>query len=378
MNIGLYIHIPFCRQKCLYCDFCSYADMDHLHDEYVAALCREITGQGGIFDEYVIDTIYIGGGTPTLLSASLLVNIMDKLKANLRIATNAEVSIEANPGTVDYDKLLILKEHGINRLSFGVQSFSSNLLKKLGRIHSPQDAVKAVELAQKAGFGNVSIDLMYGLPGQTLDDLKSSINQAIGLEIQHLSIYGLKVEEGTPFFQLQAKKQLELPSDVVDETMYDFINQIVPAMGFARYEISNYAKSGYECRHNMKYWLYQPYIGVGTAAHSFINDERRANISQVDEYIYKINQGKLPIEYRENVDVETSMAEFIFLALRTVNGMSLDSFREKFGVNFLEKFASVVESLQKRQLISVSEQFIRLTELGMKYGNVVFASFLPD
>lgn len=377
MNIGLYIHIPFCRQKCLYCDFCSYDDMDHLHDEYVAALCREITGQGGIFDEYIIDTVYIGGGTPTLLSTGLLVKLLDTLHSKLRVAKDAEVSIEANPGTVDYDKLCVLRGYGINRISFGVQSFSGSLLKKLGRIHSPAEAVEAVGFAQKAGFNNINIDLMYGLPGQTLADLSSSIEQASSLKIQHLSIYGLKVEEGTPFYQLQEKGQLDLPADDIDEAMYDCVNQLTSAKGFKRYEISNYALSGYECRHNLKYWFYQPYIGVGTASHSFLSGERRANIPQVAQYINIINKGQSPVEYWETVDEAVAMAEFTFLALRTVVGVSFEAFSKQFKVDFLKRFPQIVKNLQERHLVVVTEQGMKLTDLGMKYGNVVFGSFLP-
>lgn len=377
MKTGLYIHIPFCQQKCLYCDFPSYDNLAHLYQPYVAALCQEISGWGGVLSGDVIDTIYIGGGTPTLLSADSLRRILECVHESFLIDENAEISVEANPGTVNQKKLLALKSGGVNRLSFGVQTFSNELLKSIGRIHTANQAIEAVIEAQKAGFDNINLDLMYGLPGQSCKDLEVSVRQAIELGVTHISAYGLKVEEGTPFAEMDKQGKLILPEEQVDEEMYNFTTEFLPRYGFMRYEISNFSKVGYECRHNLKYWQYQPYIGVGAAAHSFFQKERLSNISDVSQYISFTKKGKLPIEARENPEMGIAMAEYIFLALRTVQGLSTLEFKDYFSRDFLQQYGKIVSELTRKKLIIVSENQISLTTTGMKYGNVVFRAFLP-
>ena len=377
MKTGLYIHIPFCQQKCLYCDFPSYDNLAHLYQPYVAALCQEISGWGGVLSGDVIDTIYIGGGTPTLLSADSLRRILECVHESFLIDENAEISVEANPGTVNQKKLLVLKSSGVNRLSFGVQTFSNELLKSIGRIHTANQAIEAVIEAQKAGFNNINLDLMYGLPGQSCKDLEVSVRQAIELGVTHISAYGLKVEEGTPFDEMDKQGKLVLPEEQVDEEMYNFTTEFLPRYGFMRYEISNFSKVGYECRHNLKYWQYQPYIGVGAAAHSFFHKERLSNISDVSQYISFTKKGKLPIEARENPEMGIAMAEYIFLALRTVQGLSILEFKDYFSCDFFQQYGKIVSELARKKLIIVSENQISLTTTGMKYGNVVFRAFLP-
>lgn len=376
MILGLYIHIPFCRQKCLYCDFPSYSNMDHLYDDYIAALCREITGQGGSCLSYDVDTVYIGGGTPTLLTAEQLREVMTSVRKHFNITADAEISIEANPGTIDEYKLTCLKKYGINRISFGVQSFSDTLLKCLGRIHSSADAVSSVKIAQKVGFRNINVDLMYGLPNQTMKDLQESIETAARLEVEHLSIYGLKVEEQTPFAEMQARQQLNLPTDIVEEDMYDLATELAHKYGYIRYEISNYAKKGYTCRHNLKYWSYKPYLGVGAAAHSFLGTERLANTANVTEYIQMINKDNSAVKSREKLTISDAKAEFVFLALRTVDGLAYNDFNRYFNDDFLVRYCGVLEGLMQRGLINIDQQRVKLTELGMKYGNQVFFHFI--
>lgn len=376
MKLGLYIHIPFCQQKCLYCDFPSYADMDHLFGEYVAALCREISGQGGFYADTVVDTVYIGGGTPTVLPDKELVRIINCLKSNFKLTNDIEFSIEANPGTVDNEKLTLINYHGVNRISFGVQSFSDELLRIIGRIHTAAEAAEAIEMASKAGFNNINIDLMYGLPRQTIPALQDSIKTAAVLGVQHLSIYGLKVESGTPFAVFEANGTLELPSDDVDADMYDLATYLAPNYGYQRYEISNYAKKDFASKHNLKYWRYMPYIGFGVSAHSFWNGERTANTRSINEYIKLINTGYSAKDFREKISTDTAMAEFVFLALRTVSGLHYSDFKNYFNVEFIKKYESIISDLEKRHLIDIGDEEIRLTELGMKYGNIVFAAFL--
>lgn len=378
MKIGLYIHIPFCQQKCLYCDFPSHANLAHLYQPYSAALCREISGWGGVLSGKVIDSIYIGGGTPTVLSADFLMKILECVHMTFSIDESAEISIEANPGTIDQEKLLAVKSAGVNRISFGVQAFSDSLLQSIGRIHSAAQAVEAVQEAQKAGFHNINVDLMYGLPGQTLTQLEHSIGQAIHLGVTHISAYGLKVEEGTPFAAMNVEGKLMLPDEDIDEAMYELTTKLLPENGFMRYEISNFSKVGYECRHNLKYWQYRSYLGVGAAAHSFLQKERLSNIGNVSQYINCVESGKSAINSRETPEIEIAMAEYVFLALRTVEGLSVQGFNAYFSCDFFQQYGRVLSKLVNQKLIIVRENQILLTVVGMKYGNVVFRAFLPE
>jgi len=377
MKIGLYIHIPFCQKKCLYCDFPSHANLAHLYQPYVAALCREISDLGGVLSGNIVDTIFIGGGTPTVLSANWLSQILQQVHVSFSIDKTAEISIEANPGTIDQVKLFALRAAGVNRISFGVQTFNDPLLLSIGRIHSASQGVEAVRMAKQVGFDNINIDLMYGLPGQTTEQLQDSIIQAVELDVTHISAYGLKVEDGTPFARMQQEGSLILPNEDTDEAMYNLTTHLLPQKGFARYEISNFARAGYECRHNLKYWQYQPYIGVGAAAHSFWKNERLANMNNVVTYIKTIEQGLLPIEVRENLEISKAMAEYVFLALRTVQGMSVQKFNHYFNADFFTYYGDTIAMLTGKSLLVATDNKISLTEIGMKYGNVAFRAFLP-
>lgn len=378
MSIGLYLHIPFCRQKCLYCDFPSYAGCEHLYPDYATALCREIDGKGGIFSCESVDTLYIGGGTPTLLSKLQMYDIIDGLYKRWNISDSAEFSMEANPGTVDLAKLSWLRSLGINRISFGIQSFNDRLLQNLGRIHLSQEALEAVTLAQQAGFDNINVDLMSGLPEQTPDDWAATLASAAGLGVQHISAYGLKIEEETPFFHMLEQHCLLLPSDEDDEAMYDLTAAYLPQHGFSRYEISNYAVPGRECLHNLKYWHYQPYVGLGAGAHSFTQGKRIANTANVADYIAKINRGDTPVVTVECLEQADAMAEFVFLALRTTQGVSFSDFKANFGVDFLRQFAGPVAELVQKGMLVMDKERAFLTSQGMKFGNAAFLAFLPD
>lgn len=376
MSVGLYVHIPFCKQKCYYCDFPSYAGLEHLYKDYVAALVREISDQGGLLSESVVDSIFIGGGTPTVLPTHLLVVVLENIKRSFRVAPNAEISIEANPGTTEKTMLQEMRRLGVNRISFGVQSFSNDVLREIGRIHTAETAVDSVVLAQDCGFTNINIDLMYGLPNQSLEQLKRSLLAAYQLEIQHLSVYGLKVEEGTCFAELEAEGALNLPSDDEDEAMYELSIANNTQHGFKRYEISNFAKLSYECRHNLKYWYSEPYLGLGAAAHSFLDGVRRANVSSVKDYIECSRSGKSLVANVEHPTVETAMAEFSFLALRTVRGISIRDFNETFNNDFFAVYQHRLTRLERMEAILSDGEYVRLTPQGMKFGNAVFREFL--
>ncbi|SCM80283.1 Oxygen-independent coproporphyrinogen-III oxidase 1 [uncultured Sporomusa sp.] len=377
-KLGLYVHIPFCRQKCLYCDFSSYSGVEHLFTAYTTALCQQIADQGGKLYKPLVDTVYIGGGTPSVLPVPLLEQIVASLEDNFTIESGAEISMEANPGTVTRQQLAALKAAGINRLSFGVQSFNDDLLTGLGRIHQTADSLAVVEYAQAVGFNNISIDLMYGLPGQTVAGFFRELEQAAALQTTHISVYGLKLEEGTPLATAAEQGLLALPDEAAEEAMYSAMSEFLPSQGLARYEISNFARPGFECRHNLKYWHYQPYLGLGAAAHSFLNRQRTGTVTGIKEYISRVTTGMSPVVMEETLAQDESMAEYIFLALRTTEGMRLNHFTRYFGVDFFDLFGNVFARLQRQGLLEADDERIWLTDTGMKFGNIVFRSFLPD
>ncbi|QDR80954.1 radical SAM family heme chaperone HemW [Sporomusa termitida] len=377
-EFGLYLHVPFCRQKCFYCDFASYAGAEHLFTAYTAALCQQIAEQGGLLCKPAVDTIYIGGGTPSLLPVQLLTQIMTALDRSFSIQREAEISMEANPGTVTKNQLTVLKAAGINRLSFGVQSFNDSLLARLGRIHQTADTLAALDYAYRAGFTNISIDLMYGLPGQRAEGFARELEQAAALETAHLSVYGLKLEAGTPFCSAYDQGLLALPDEIAEEAMYDLMVEVLPGQGLRRYEISNFARPGRECRHNLKYWHYQPYLGLGAAAHSFVNGERTSAVPAIEEYIRAIKAGSSPVIMREKLTRAQAIAEYIFLALRTTQGLKAADFTRQFHLDFFIHFAHTFNELRQQKLLATNGRRVWLTDKGMKFSNLVFAAFIDD
>lgn len=380
MSTSIYIHIPFCQQKCRYCDFVSYAGCETVFEPYIAALCREIAGRGGIFsaDGSTVGTIFMGGGTPTCLPAALLTKVLSAIEQSFLLTSDAEISVEANPGTVDADKLAVLRESGVNRLSFGVQAFDDVLLKTIGRIHSTAVADQAVSLAKQAGFDNINIDLMHGLPGQTLSAYKTSLAHAVALGADHISAYSLILEEGTPLHSQIACGELSLPDEDEEVAMFDFTHEYLIAHGYEHYEVSNYARKGKRCRHNLTYWSYLPYIGFGAAACSFDGLVRYTNTTDTAEYIETVKHGASPIECSESLSMATRMAEYVFLALRTAQGLSLEDFTLRFSTDFRAYYRNVLTNLLTEGLLCENGKGYVLTGKGLHFGNRVFASFLPD
>ncbi|MBU2701487.1 oxygen-independent coproporphyrinogen-3 oxidase [Sporomusaceae bacterium BoRhaA] len=376
-KLGLYVHIPFCQQKCFYCDFPSFAGQEAFYASYTRALVREIVDQGACHSAETVDTLFIGGGTPTVLPLPLLAEICQVICQSFQVADDAEWTIEANPGTVDAEELYQLRKLGINRLSFGVQSFDEGLLRRLGRIHTVQTAICSVEQAQAAGFSNLSIDLMTGLPGQTLEQLQHTLEEAAKLPLRHLSVYALKVEEGTAFAVDEQAGHLHLPDEALDAAMDDFVVSFLSKQGFSRYEISNYAQKGFACRHNLKYWHYQPYVGLGAAAHSFLNGRRQANTPDIAAYIAAMTKGQSAVIFSETLGGAEARGEMIFLALRTTAGLLFHDYAKQFNRNFLQDYENILVNLRQQGLICQNKQGISLTNLGMKFGNVVFRTFLP-
>lgn len=372
METGIYLHIPFCRQKCFYCDFPSFAGREKYMESYTAAVLKEIEMRLAEFDKAA--TVYVGGGTPTVLPPSLLYQIVGALQPFCDAGT--EFTVEANPATVSLELLSNLKSMGVTRLSIGVQSFDDRRLKKIGRIHTADEARMAVQMARKAGFDNVNIDIIYALPGETLNDVRQDVHEAVGCGTEHISIYGLQLEEGTVFHRLSEQGKLLLPDEETAEKMYDHIMNELPRHGYYRYEISNFSKTGFESRHNLGYWQDKPYFGIGAAAHSYIAGQRFFNPMDIPEYIRKITAGILPLKEAEPATRDNQLAEYCFLALRTTAGIDKEKFVIKFGCDIGNIYGKQIEKLKTQELLYETDKRIALTELGMKYGNVAFAEFI--
>ena len=397
---GVYIHVPFCKQKCFYCDFPSYAGKERYEEAYVKALIQEIRTEGAKYVETWGQpaTIYIGGGTPSVLPNELLEQLLftigeimlpkaPSLRGLSPQATGGvvgstgrtdslEYTMECNPGTIDDSKLRLLKRHGVNRLSFGVQTFHDALLRRIGRIHTAEQARTAIRDARAAGFQSLSLDLIYGLPGETLAMLQSDIDEALALAPDHISIYGLQLEEGTAFWKQHEMGRLDLPDDATTEAMYDLMTTALPAHGYERYEISNFAKPGFESRHNLGYWQDKPYLGLGAAAHSYLDGVRYENTKDIAAYIDAIEHGTLPRTQEEPATRAIQMEEFAFLALRTATGIDKAAFKRRFATPLSAVYADAIERMKAKGLIEETETHIRLTAQGMKYGNWVFEAFL--
>ena len=385
-EFGLYIHIPFCRQKCFYCDFPSFAGREKKIDKYLQALEQEFAllrqmlyqkdNVRDIESKFAPRTIYIGGGTPTALNAHQLAKLLEIVQKYVTVAKAEEFTVEMNPGTVDREKLLLLQQAGVNRLSVGVQSFDDHCLQKIGRIHTAQDAVNTIELAHNLGFGNISLDLIYGLPQQDMEILTKSVERALTLPVQHISIYGLQLEEGTAFQRMADMGKLHLPTDELVEVMYDYIVEKLPEAGYQRYEISNYALPGYESKHNLSYWQDVDYLGLGSGAHSYWQGTRYENPIGIDDYISVLEAGRLPATLEEQVDRQAHMEEYCFLGLRTAAGIDKNLFQQKFVVDLFTVYGRTIEKLVAQDLLQHTARGIALTTLGMKYGNQVFGEFL--
>lgn len=374
-KILIYVHIPFCAAKCNYCAFNSKISTADERENYVDALITEIKSTS--YPLPPTPSIYFGGGTPTILTLNQLEKIFKAIQKNFNVEKNSEITIEANPGTVDENFLRGLREVGFNRLSLGVQSFNDELLKILGRIHNSKTAIETVTTARKI-FENISIDLMYGLPNQTLNDVKFDAETATALDVEHISIYGLEVEPNTKFFQLNEGGRLNLPTENLCADMYEFIIATLPKFGYNRYEVSNFSKIGYESRHNIGYWTGKKYFGFGAGAHSYDGKIRTSNIADVENYVKKMRAGYDISQVEEIVTTNAAMEEFCFLGLRMTAGIDAKIFYERFGENIFDVYGKVIEKNFKLGLLEVDGDKIFLTPRGFEVSNVVLADFLLD
>ncbi len=384
MLTGLYLHIPFCLAKCYYCDFNSFAGFGEKEkEEYLQALINEarsysrLFGEAGVSAEISLASVYFGGGTPTCLSGGQLCFLFQQLRKIFLIEEEAEITIEGNPGTLDLNKLKALNEGGFNRLSLGIQSFRSEGLKILGRVHTVAESRQAVSMARKAGFINVGIDLMYGLPGQELQDWQANLQEALALAPEHISLYQLNIEEGTPFYQKLLKGELrEFPDEQAVE-MYEEARRILGEAGYHHYEISNFALPGRESRHNQLYWSNKEYLGLGSGAAGYWQGIRYCNKENLAEYIASVAQGELPRGEEEVIDAELQLAEAVFLGLRLTAGLNKGEFYQRYGVSLSERFGQTINKLAQAGLLADDSHRIFLTERGRNLANLVMMEFLP-
>lgn len=379
-ELGIYIHIPFCKRKCYYCDFTSFAGCDELHERYINCIKSELEFKlKKLNNSYVITTIYIGGGTPSFIDSKYIKEIVQKIKNNnLRVENEIEVTIEANPGTVTKEKLIDYKESGINRLSIGLQSTKNKLLKKIGRIHTYEQFVETYNLAREVGFDSINVDLMLGLPNQTIQDLKESINNILKLEPEHISVYSLILEEDTILYEKVNEGKIVLPDEELERQMYWYVKNTLELNGYKHYEISNFAKEGYESKHNINCWKQKEYLGLGVAASSYLDGERSSNVNVLNEYIKNIEAEKYEKNQiiEEVQTVEEMQKEFMMLGLRMIDGVSIQEFKLKFGENPIYEFRNKLDELTKDKLIIVDGDRIKLTNKGIDLANLVWKEFI--
>ncbi len=401
-GLEIYIHIPFCVKKCDYCDFLSApADLE-TKEKYVEALINEIKLNKNKMSEYVVDTVFIGGGTPSLLEESQISKIMSVLKDNCNMSENPEITIECNPGTITERKLWEYKKSGINRISFGLQSANDQELKSIGRIHNYAGFLESYNLARKCGFDNINVDLMSALPGQTLKSYEETLNKVVRLEPEHISAYSLIVEENTLMYDRVKKAQIKginiLPDEESERKMYYLTNNILRSNGYRKYEISNYSKLGKECKHNIGYWQRKEYLGFGIGAASLYKENRYNNISDINKYIEvltnnikenSINNVGNSSEVENQVNILNSivknlqqlterdrMEEFMFLGLRMMEGVSMEKFERYFGKPYMEVYGKVQKKMEDKRFLINDNGYVKLTEFGIDLSNYVMSEFL--
>lgn len=366
---ALYIHIPFCKQKCLYCDFPSFANSEKLMEEYIKALNIEIKK----IEDKKISTIFIGGGTPTYLNLQCLKKLKEILK-KLNLSKQIEITIEGNPGTFTEKKLEVLKDMGINRLSIGLQAVQDDLLKALGRIHNFNDFMNSYNVARNMGFNNINIDLMFGLPRQNIEMWKHTLEVVSDLKPEHLSCYSLILEKGTPFFDKYDES--DLPDEDVVSEMYSITKKFLSTKGYFQYEVSNFSKKNLECKHNLTYWNLQNYIGIGSGAHSYYDGIRYRNESDIKKYIQLIKKDNSAVVETYNNTLEDDMEEFIFLGLRKIRGISICEFKRKFNKDIFSVYNDVIKKYQSQNMIIVEDDRIYFSPRGMEISNYILSDFI--
>lgn len=361
-KLGLYVHFPFCASKCKYCNFNSYSDKNELQLKYFQALLKEL--QMYKSDAIEIDTIFIGGGTPSIMFNGCISTLLSEVRKNFKVSENAEITIEANPNSIDKNKTIEWKESGVNRVSIGLQSINSNLLKLLGRPHTKQDYIRAYEDVISAGINNINTDCLIGLPRQKLSDVKKMLAFLVKLKVTHLSVYSLILEEDTPLHKMVTTGQLKLPKEEKTLGMYNYTRKFLKENGFERYEVSNFALAGYECKHNLHTWQMHEYIGVGAGAYGYIDGVRYGNVEQIEDYISAVSTGNKPIKLEEKISNTELFEESIMLGLRTKYGVNLKDIKEKYNIDLYETKKDELASFLKMGVIEINNDNLVLTDTG--------------
>ncbi len=373
-KFGLYVHIPFCKKKCKYCDFISFSSCEEKVDEYIECLIKEIEYRKC---DKLVSTIYIGGGTPSLIDSKYISKILKTIYSNFNVLADCEITIEINPGTITEKKLIDYKDAGINRLSIGLQSTEDRILELIGRIHNYEDFCQTYEIARKVGFKNINVDLMLAIPTQTEEELIGSVNKIIKLNPEHISLYSLILEDGTELEKLISKKMLELVDENTERMMYWKTKKILEKNGYNHYEISNFSKKGFESKHNVDCWNQEEYFGMGVSAHSYFQNRRFSNTEKLKQYIENLKNEKYEknIEVHEEQDKSNKMKEFMMIGLRKIEGIKISDFERKFRINPLFYFRFEIDELTNKGLIEIDLDNIKLTSKGLDFANQVFELF---
>jgi oxygen-independent coproporphyrinogen-3 oxidase len=378
LTTGLYVHIPFCVRKCLYCDFASVPLEEEQAALYMKALFKEAEVRAGMLPpgQRAADSLYLGGGTPTCLPAAFVTVLLERLRALFHLSPGAEITVEANPGTVDLEKLVSYRQSGINRISMGFQSCRQALLDTLGRTHTFGQALECFRAAREAGFDNINIDLIFGIPGQTAGQWEECLQAVEKLRPEHISAYSLHLEEGTALYDRVRGGQLQQCPEDTEAEMYELLMDFLKDRGYDHYEISNFALPGRACRHNLRYWTGGEYLGLGASAHSYLGGRRFSNRPDLAGYTGSLAEGVLPVDWWEEVDCKTAMSEAVFLGLRLTGGLNAKEFAERFGSEIMQVYGREIRGLEKQGLIVTEGDFLRLTRRGLMLGNIVFAEFV--
>ena len=370
-KIGIYVHIPFCEKKCDYCNFISFRCDDDTKERYVNCLIKEMEQAKNEYLECEVDTIFIGGGTPSCLREKSIKNLLNYIENNFNVNTDAEITVEANPNSLTLEKLREFKLAGVNRLSIGLQAYNNKLLQLIGRIHTKKQFDLAIKNAKKIGFANINVDLLLGLPKQKLSDIKRELRHLMWLKVQHISAYGLIVEDGTKLCQNLQDKTYTLPSEENGVKMYEYTLKYLKKHKIFRYEVSNFAKLGFESKHNLKYWNMEEYVGFGLASHSFFNNKRWENTSNLKEYFDKIENDELPIKNKEILTITDLKEEYIMTELRKVTGFSINDYNNRFGEDIMGVKKIEIEDMIKSGLINIENDRLFATNKGFEFLNQI-------
>ena len=375
--IGIYVHVPFCAQKCNYCDFNSYKiEEKNQKKDYLISIKKEMELYKEEFKNKEFTSVFLGGGTPSILTPEELTILMENIYSNFNIKRDAEITMECNPGTLTLNKLKVMKKSGVNRLSIGLQAVQNHHLKYIGRIHTFEEFEKNYHDAKQMGFDNINIDLMYALPNQSREDWMESLEKVVKLNPTHISAYSLILEENTELFKMYERDEFNLLDENTDIEMYEYTIDYLKSHGYNQYEISNYAKDNFECKHNVLYWKCEEYVGIGASASGYFNGIRYNNICELDNYEKMILEGEKPIEWEEKLSIKDEIEESIFLGLRMNEGIQISDFKEKYNFDFEKEYKNEIEKLSKMELIEIDNNLMKLTQKGREISNSVFVEFI--